>query len=249
MGKPVGRPYTSFCKDSTIGSRKNSLQRGTCLNWETEKHNSARCAVRTEFLVQSGQAHKFEALCSEIRGILATAPGFHDAVLLNSLGYPGKYVAIAQWEDREAFAAFYRSPALRETARSGDAVFRINRPEEAYAVVLTVGQPPAAPGGWRQLVEWDIKPGLAAAFETSRKTLFELRQRHGGILVSQLFRFLGNSSRYLVMQAYVSRDAETVGRTVPQIQEFFAAHPATEYVSHAPVGEYYTAVQVTQPAT
>ena len=202
------------------------------------------CAIRTEFLVQPGRAHEFEALWLEMRRILAKAPGFHDAVLLNSLGYPGKYVAIAKWEDREAFAAFCRSPALRETARSGDGVYGINRPEEAYEIVLTVGQPPTAPGGWRQLVEWDIKPGAAAAFEASRETLFELRQRHGGIFTSQLFRFLGNATRYVVMQAYENRDAERIGRTVLEIQEFFAAHPATEYVSHAPVGEYYTAIQV-----
>jgi heme-degrading monooxygenase HmoA len=215
---------------------------------ETEEHKSLVCAIRTEFLVQRGCAHEFEALWLEIRGMLAAAPGFRDEVLLNCLGYPGKYVAISKWEDRKAFATFYRSPAFGKTARSGDGLYRISRPEEAYEVALTVGQPPTKLGGWRQLVEWDIKPGAAAAFEASRKTLFDLRQRHGGIFMSQLCRFLGNSSRYFVMQAYENRDAERAGLTIPEIQEFFAAHPATEYVSHWPTGEYYTATQVAGPA-
>ena len=216
---------------------------------KTEEDKSMTCAIRTEFLVQSARAHEFEALWLEIQGVQAKASGFHDAVLLNSLGYPGKYVAIAKWEDREDFAAIYRSPALGETARSGDGCYRINRPEEAYETILTVGQSPTGLGGWRQLVEWDIKPGAVTAFETSRKVLFDLRQRHGGIFISQLFRFLGNSTRYFVMQAYENRDAERAGRTVPEIQEFFAAHPANQYVNHAPVGEYYTASQVARPAT
>ena len=211
---------------------------------ENKEHKSMMCATRTEFLVQSGRAHEFEALWLEMRRMLAMAPGFRDAVLLNSLGYPGKYVAIVKWENRDAFAVFYRSPAFRESVRSGNGVYAINRPEGAYEVILTVGEAPTTPGGWRQLVEWDLKPGMAAAFEASRKTLFDLRQRHGGIFVSQLFRFLGNATRYLVMQAYENKDAERIGRTVPEIQEFFAVHPATKYVNHAPTGEYYTAIHV-----
>ncbi len=207
------------------------------------------CAIRSEFLVQAGRAHEFEALWSEIQGSMASVSGYQDAVLLDSLGYPDKYVAIARWADREAFAGFHRGPAFEEIVRSEHGLYEINRPQEAYEIILTVGQSPTVPGGWRQLVEWDIKPGAATAFEESRKTLFELRQRHGGIFMSQLFRFLGNSTRYFVMQAYENRDAESAGRTVPEIQEFFAAHPASAYVNDAPVGEYYTATRVVRSAT
>ncbi|OGA45352.1 MAG: hypothetical protein A3F74_05375 [Betaproteobacteria bacterium RIFCSPLOWO2_12_FULL_62_58] len=214
-----------------------------------KENESASYAVRTEFLVGSGRAHDFEACWLETRGVLTAAPGFRSEVLLNGLGYLGKYVSITKWDGRDAFAAFYRSPAFRETARSGNGVYTINRLEEAYEVILSVGQPPRAPGAWCQLVEWNIKAGAAAKFEASRKTLFDLRQQHGGIFVSQLFRFLGNSSQYFVMQAYENRDAESAGRTVPQIQAFFAAHPATEYVTQAPVGEYYTTVEIASPAT
>lgn len=201
------------------------------------------CVTRTEFLAQHGRAHEFEALWSRVQGILATVPGFHGEVLLNGLGYPGKYVAIDTWQDRESLAAFYRGPALREATCSGDGVYKIGRAEEAYEVLLTVGQPAREPGRWSQLVEWEIKPGAAAGFEESRKVLFELRQRHGGIHMSQLFRFLGNASRYLVMQTYENQDSERAGRTISEIQEFFAAHPANRYVNYGPVGEYYTAIQ------
>lgn len=219
------------------------------LSREIQEQKNPKCAIRAEFMAQAGRAHEFEALWLVMRGILATTSGFHDEVLLNSLGYPGKYVAIVKWADREVFSAFYRSPALLETARSGDGFYKVHRPEEAYEVVLTVGQSPTRAGFWWQLVEWDIKTGAAAAFEASRRHLFELRQRHGGIFMSQLFRFLGNSTRYLVLQAYENRDVERAGRTIPEIQQFFKAHPATEYVSHGPVGEYYTAIQLAQPGT
>ena len=132
---------------------------------KTEEEKSMTCAIRTEFLVQSARAHEFEALWLEIQGVQTKAAGFHDAVLLNSLGYPGKYVAIAKWEDREAFAAFYRSPAFGETARSGDGFYRINRPEEAYEIVLTVGQPPTGPGGWNRSSR--LQPGRTATTNTS----------------------------------------------------------------------------------
>ena len=50
------------------------------------------------------------------------------------------------------------------------------------------------------------------------------------------------------MQAYENKDAERARRSVPEIQEFFSAHPATQYVNHAPAGEYYTAIQVARLA-
>ena len=209
-----------------------------------EGNKGASYAVRTQFLVGTGRASDFEAHRLQMRGVLKAAPGFSSEVLLNGLGYPGKYVSITRWDTRGAFAAYYRSPAFREIVRAGNGICTVDRCEEAYEVLLTFGQPPRASGAWSQIVEWNIKAGAAAKFEASRKTLFELRQRHGGIFVSQLFRFLGNSSQYFVMQAYENRNAESAGRTVPEIQAFFTAHPATEYVTQAPVGEYYTTVEV-----
>jgi len=207
------------------------------------------CVTRTEFLAEHGQAHEFEVLWSRVQEILTTAPGFHGEVLLNGLGYPQKYVAIDTWQDRESMAAFCRGRYLRDATRSGHDVYKPGRAEEAYELLLTAGQPPREPGGWSQLVEWEIKPGAAAGFEESRKVLFDLRQRHGGIYMSQLFRFLGNSARYLVMQTYRNQDAERAGRTIAEIQEFFAAHPASRYVNHGPLGEYYTSVRLVQSAT
>lgn len=198
--------------------------------------------TRTEFLAQYGRAHEFEALWSRVQGILRTVKGHEGEVLLNGLGYPGKYVAIDRWQDKASLAAFYRGPALREATHSGDGVYKLGRAEEAYEMLLTIGQPPTEPGGWSQLVEWEIKSGAAASFEASRNVLFEMRQRHGGIYASQLFRFLGNASRYMVMQTYENQDAEKAGRTIPELQEFFAAHPANRYVNHGPVNEYYTAI-------
>jgi len=126
----------------------------------------------------------------------------------------------------------------------------MSRAQEAYEVVLTVGEPPAAPGGWSQLVEWEIKAGAGEAFEASRQVLFDLRlRRTEGNLVSRLYRFLGNSSRYLVWQVYESREAEPAGRRVPEVAEFFRSHPATDYVSSPTAGEYYTPVAVVPAAS
>jgi heme-degrading monooxygenase HmoA len=202
----------------------------------------AAYAVRTQFLVGTGRASDFEAHRLEMRDALKAAPGFSSEVLLNGLGYPGRYVSISRWDTPDAFAAFYRSAALRDLTGSAYDLYTVERCDEAYEVLLSFGQPPFASGAWSQLVEWNIKAGAAGHFEASRKTLFELRQQHGGIFTSQLFRFLGNSSQYFVMQAYENRAAESAGRTVPEIQAFFAEHPASEYVTRAPVNEYYTIV-------
>jgi heme-degrading monooxygenase HmoA len=205
--------------------------------------------TRTDFLARYGHAHEFEGLWREVRALFMKAQGFQGDVLLNSLGYPEKYVTIDSWQTRESLAAFYRSAAFHEAMRSAGGVYKSDRAVEAYEVLITVGQPPVDPGGWSQLVEWEIKPGAATGFEESRKVLFDLRQRHGGVYMSQLFRFLGNSTRYLVMQTYKDQEAEKAGRAISEIKEFFTAHPATKYVNHWPAGEYYVAIQLGQRDT
>jgi heme-degrading monooxygenase HmoA len=205
--------------------------------------------TRTDFLTQYGRAHEFEGLWREAQALLKRAQGFQGEVLLNSLGYPEKYVTIDSWQTRENLAALYRSAAFHKAVGSAGGGYRTDRAVEAYEVLVTVGQPPVDPGGWSQLVEWEIKSGAATAFEESRKVLFDLRQRHGGVYMSQLFRFLGNSTRYLVMQTYKDQEAEKAGRGISEIKEFFAAHPATRYVEHWPHGEYYTAIQLGQHGT
>jgi heme-degrading monooxygenase HmoA len=236
-------PCPSFWNDNGAFFPGNALGKAARLQPRNPREDPEMAYVtRTEFLAQHGRAHEFEALWSRVQAVLRTVAGFEGEVLLNGLGYPGKYVAIDRWHDRASLAAFHRGPALREATRSSEALYKIGRPEEAYEVLLTVWELPAEPGGWSQLVEWEIKPGAAGSFESSRKVLFDLRQRHGGIYASQLFRFLGNASRYLVMQTYENQNAERAGRTVPEIHEFFTAHPANRYVNHGPVQEYYTAI-------
>jgi len=200
-------------------------------------------AIRTEFNVRPSRGVDFETLQVDVRAQMGSAQGFVSEVLLNGLGYPGKYVSISEWESREAWRTFHRSRGFLDACRSAEELGGGSRPDETYEVAMTIGRLPSVPGAWGQLVEWSIKTGAADAFETSRKLLFDLRQRQGGIFVSKLYRFLGNSSRYLVMQAYETRDGEKAGRGAADIKEFFAVHPPTNYVNSAPAGEYFTVMR------
>lgn len=200
-------------------------------------------AIRTEHSVRPGMSAAFESLQADVRRLMGAARGFGSEVLLNGLGYPGKYVSISEWESREAWQAFDRSRSFVDACKGAQTLCSGGRPDETYEVAMTIGSLPKQPGAWGQLVEWSIKSGAAEPFEASRQLLFDLRQRQGGIYVSKLYRFLGNASRYLVMQAYETRDGEKAGRGSPDIKEFFAKHPPTNYVNTTPAGEYFTVMR------
>lgn len=106
-------------------------------------------------------------------------------------------------------------------------------------------QPNAVSANCEVLVDWtlDMRPGNIAAFEQSRKELFELLKKHAkGFVSGRLRRSASAPNKYLVLQIRTDVEAARAGMAVPELQMFAAAHPATLYTSMPPSIETYFVV-------
>ena len=197
--------------------------------------------TRREVMVAPGRGPEFEAWWLEGQQMQKSQKGFRLATLGNSLGYPNKYAALTRFDTREDWEAAQNNPAFRarlERRPEGLIVGR-PRPTEAYELVHRVGPTDARPA-FATLAEWNVRGRAAGAFESSRKELFELRQKHvKGLVVNGLWKFLGNPSGYLALGAYTSREAAEQARTHPEVEAYQRAHGYSEYASAPPVVEHY----------
>jgi hypothetical protein len=119
------------------------------------------------------------------------------------------------------------------------------RPIEAYATIVDVNGSNEQPGSII-LVDWTLenRPGNAAAFEASRKELFELRKKHqAGFVSNQLLRYLGSPNRYLIVQRSTSREMLPPVQTARELQAFTEAHRG-EFLTATPnIQERYEVIQ------
>ncbi len=199
--------------------------------------------TRREVMVAPGRAAEFEAWWAEGQEGLKGQKGFSLSTLHNSLGYPNKYTALTRFETREDSQASQNSAAFRARlqARPEGLIVGRPRPTEAYEPVHRVG-PTGGPAAFTTLVEWNVTPGTARAFESSRQELFDLRQKHlKGFVRASLWRFLGNRTQYLVINGNAGGQGN--GPQEPEIAAFQRAHPSSEYASAPPVIENYRNVQ------
>lgn len=197
--------------------------------------------TRQEVIVTPGRAAEFEASWVEHQQVLRDQQGFRVATLFNSLGYPYKYTALIRFETREDWQASQNSAVFqaRLHAQPEGLIVSHGRLTEAYELIHLVG-PSEERSTYGRLVEWNLDPGRARAFEDSRGVVFELRQKYApGFVVSGLWRFLGNRNRYLGISGYTGNE----DRAHPEIAAFDRAHPYSEYASTPPEVESYAIVQ------
>lgn len=206
-------------------------------------------ATRTEMIVSAGNARAYEtAWTPQFIALHKTQPGFQSSLLLNALSYPGKYVLLIRWDNREARQTFAKGEAFSAfmQAHPPQAFGTLGRPREAYDVCCRVagdGQP-----GYVTLVDWtlDARPGNAASFERSRQELFEIRKQCvPGFVFNALGRLDGHLYRYQVLGAYRTREALQAANpdsTIPQLQAFLGAHPFSAYASTPLQAEAYEVV-------
>jgi heme-degrading monooxygenase HmoA len=64
-----------------------------------------------EVLLKSSEAQRYFDLAAELRGELATVPGFISVERFRSLNDPDKYVSLSFWEDEAAVARWRRREA------------------------------------------------------------------------------------------------------------------------------------------
>ena len=203
--------------------------------------------TRVNVMVPLGRLADFEAWVKQYGEVLKAQHGFQLLVHGNSLSYPAKHTGIVRWESREAAVALGRSPALQAFVKANpiEGLFTIPQPAEAYEFVLGVGEP-SAQARYGVLVDWHIdalRPGNAAAFHSSRKRLFELRQKHGkGFVFNRLWRSLGNLHKYLVIQSYTNREDARAALEIHELQEIGRAYRWDDYTSTPPAIEEFEVI-------
>ena len=176
-------------------------------------------AMREEVMVAPDKHREFREAAAR-RGELAKAqPGFQLQVLLRSLGYPAKFTLLQRWESREALDAFF----------------------EAYEVVLDVVSQ-GRQANFAVLLDFTVNVGFnnAQGFEQNRKEMFEFRQKHvKGFVAGRIRRFLGDPTKYLVIQDWESREAAQAGQALPEMGEFFRTHQVGQFTSGPPTQDAY----------
>jgi len=200
--------------------------------------------VRGNVIVDLGKLTEFEAWVKQYSEVVKAQPGFQLLAHANSLGAPAKHTVIVRWASREAAVAWWRSPTLQAFVKAHpfEGLSTISHAAEAYEFVLGVGEP-SAQARYGVLVDWHIdalRPGNAAAFHSSRKRLFELRQQHGkGFAHNRLWRSLGNLHKYLVIQSYTNREDARAALEIPELQEIGRAYRWDDYTSTPPAIEEF----------
>lgn len=203
--------------------------------------------TRAEHTVVGGRVRDFLAREQRLLTLARTQPGFQTAVVLNSLGYTGKYVRLIRWDNRALQRAWVRSDAISnfvQTDPGTDLYVTGSRPGEAYDSILDVDSE-ASPATIVGLVDWTLKPDAATAeaWIANRKALFELGQRHGrGFVSAGIRRFLGSPGRYLVVRGWADEDAGRDTQAVGEIREYVAANPVTDYLAAPTMQETFEVV-------
>lgn len=200
--------------------------------------------VRVEFMVRAGGAGEFEAASTRLGEMRKGHPGYLGQAFLHSYSNPSKYAVTSRYANVEAAWAFNRSDVLANYVKSiTPGLFAITQ-QQGYEGVFEVDAEGANAGTstCEVLADWTLNPGpgVVAAFERTRRALFELRKTHcKGFASSRLRRAGGTPGKYLIFSMFDTADNARAANTVPEIQAFQAAHPYTLYASTPPAIEAY----------
>ena len=121
---------------------------------------------------------------------------------------------------------------------------RVAEGEPFRLLVEVTGRWMGAPS-YAVFAEWQVaNHARAAAFEESRRRLFELRRQH---LVTFAYDWLlcrlDRDDRYLVLGLYGDEEGLQLARGHPEIQRFAQAHPAGEYTATDVSGMHFFRVE------
>lgn len=150
------------------------------------------------------------------------------SLVLHSLDEPGT---------RVRFDAFTARRATRSTTG------------EVYQLRLGVMGSSAATAGYAVAAEWQLtSPAHVAAFEESRRQLFELRRRHlASFVFDWLLQRLDHAGEYLVLGLYGDEEGLRLDDEHPEIHRFTRDHPPASYAATAPFGARFFRVESPLP--
>jgi heme-degrading monooxygenase HmoA len=202
--------------------------------------------INTQLSVAPGFNGEFEDLVKRLADTRNGRSGYLGQTFLHSYDNPTKYAVTSRWENVQACWDFYRSEAFAEFMKSAPAGIFTGFEQRGYESVFEVDadgiDPATIVADCELLVDWsiDLRPANAAAFEQSRREIFELRKhRAPGFISNRLRRSAGVATKYLILQICKDVASARAGLAVPELAEFAAAHPYSLYASTPPTAEAY----------
>ena len=203
---------------------------------------------RMDLTAPIGGSKALEEAVAKIGELRKGVPGYLGQTLLRSYARPHKYTVMGHWLNIETAWAFSSSEML-VTFLEGlpeDKAFTRTR-FDGYDSVIEVDTDPLPPlenARCEVLVDWELSSVMKVAdFEASRRELYEIRKRYvEGFVSARLRRSSGDPTKYLMVGTYTSKESADRERELPQLHEFFATHPFTDYADVSPSIEAYAVV-------
>lgn len=187
--------------------------------------------------VVAGKSAEYEAKTGQMFAILKNQPGFVSARLNLLLGLPHRYQTLHRWEDREAYRRFALNRAVQEQIEEIGlgGICSAASPVAAYDLIHFVV---AGPGDYISRIYLTIESGKQAAFEQSRKELFELQRiNSAGFAHHGLYRYLGNQNDYMIGLVNLSLDGIRSLDHDPDVRRFVEENPLTHFTVDSPIEE------------
>jgi len=212
--------------------------------------------VLTEGTVTVGKLRAYLEREERFHALVAKQAGTRAIITFRSLGNPMRFGRAAFVESAAALNTTLESPAFEAFMADNPLaglVTPTRPPLEVYELAAETGRAAMAleAGMPAVLVDWTLGSAAAAGpFESSRRELFELRQKHDRAFVrSSLYRYLGSPGRYLVAHSASGRELSAEWLRTPEVQAFQDAHPLASYgATTASAANVYEIVKVTRPA-
>ena len=90
-----------------------------------------------DFRVQPGAHDDFEKAMEELKGVIASSPGYHGHTVVRSHETAGRYVLMVRWESLEAHTQGFRGSTAFATWRDRLGAHRNGAVVEHFETVLT----------------------------------------------------------------------------------------------------------------
>lgn len=181
-------------------------------------------SVRAQQSVAGGRTAEYEARIGKFFDLLRGQQGFQGGALLNSISYPFQYQLIANFENRQASAAFGRSQAFQNWFQQNpnDNLYTVLAPVDAYEVVTYQRQGGNAKAAY--LAFRTIDPAKAQAFQQSREQLFGIVKQSRGAVTAALSRLAGSQNRWSIYLSFLGEEDLQAFANSQQTQGWSAQH-------------------------
>jgi quinol monooxygenase YgiN len=146
-------------------------------------------------------SERFFAHCKQVRGVVSV---FQD----EDLSHPGRYSVSVNFEGREAYGTWARSPELKAIiAEAGPSLFTIVGDVEAWRTVAIATPGASAPPAYHVISLYTVNAntGTRELVEATGREAVTAFERHGrGLVHAALIRLAGSVTRYGFVTAFIS---------------------------------------------